>query len=689
SSPAETQLAFRRLLEHEATERPLVVVFDDLHWAEPTFLDLVEHVSDLSRGTPIFLLCIARPELLDLRPTWGGGKMNATSILLEPLPAGDADQLVENLLEGAELDGPTRERILAAADGNPLFVEEMIAMVREDGDGAVAVPPTIQALLQARLDRLGDEERAVIERGAVEGEVFHQTAVMELASESSRADVPQRLLGLVRKELIRPSAPTVADDEAFRFRHLLIRDAAYDALPKATRADLHERFAVWLGEHANLLEQDEIAGYHLEQAAHYLRELGADHSKLAAAAAAHLARAARAAHGHGDLRASVNLRTRAVDLLPVGDPQRVDLLASLVLPSIGLGEFSAADSQIAELAAADEPASQAYALVFRSEIEMTRGELDDVERVRPSIDEAKKIFAELGDERGLSFAERALAGALWMECRADAASAAFARASTHAESAGDTALVNEAAEQMHGSAMFGPTPVEEAIADTERRIAGAADKPLVQARAKRVLARILALVGDFDRARTLMKESSETMHEAGLTVAAVAGYQARGFIERLAGDDEAAAEILREGTEELRRLGDHRYFSTTALSLALALVELGRIDEAEKWLEEAVAGTNPADVGDAAGSQAARGRIAALRGDHARGIEHVERAVELAERTDFYDLRTIAHVEHGKVLAVAGRPDEAWAAYEHALSITRVKGATAWTKQIEVLLGEL
>jgi predicted ATPase len=170
SSPAETQLAFRRLLESAAAERPLVVVFDDLHWAEETFLDLVEHVSDWSRNAPIFLLCVARPDLLDLRPAWGGGKLNATAILLEPLPLEDTEQLVENLLEGAELDAATRDRILKTADGNPLFVEEMIAMVRDEGDGSVAVPPTIHALLQGRLDRLGEDERAVIERGSVEGE---------------------------------------------------------------------------------------------------------------------------------------------------------------------------------------------------------------------------------------------------------------------------------------------------------------------------------------------------------------------------------------------------------------------------------------------------------------------------------------------------------------------------------------
>ena len=216
-----------------------MLVLDDLHWAEPPLLDLVEHICDWSRGVPIFLLCIARPELLDVRPGWAGGKLNATSLLLEPLDDGDTAELVDRLLDGVELDPATRARIVETAEGNPLFLEEMAALAREAG-GGVEVPPTIHALLQARLDTLGAEERTVIERGAVEGKVFHRGAVTALAPEPQRDDVPSRLLSLVRKELVRPDRTQIAGDDAFRFRHLLIRDTAYESLPKAARADLHE-----------------------------------------------------------------------------------------------------------------------------------------------------------------------------------------------------------------------------------------------------------------------------------------------------------------------------------------------------------------------------------------------------------------------------------------------------------------
>ena len=688
SSPPETQLAFRRLLESAAADQPLVVVLDDLQWAEETFLDLVEHVADWSRNGAIFLLCVARPELLDARPMWGGGKPNATSILLEPLAQGDVDELLDNLLDGVALDADVRRRILTSADGNPLFVEEMVAMVREEGGGALTVPPTIQALLQARLDRLGDDERAVIERGSVEGEVFHQTAVMQLAPEQSRSGVPQRLLALVRKELIRPSEGTLPDDEAFRFRHLLIRDAAYDALPKATRADLHEQFALWLGEHASLVEQDEITGYHLEQAARYRQELGSGNDALAASAAASLERAAHAAHARGDVVAADNLARRAADLLPPGNPQRLGILPYLLLLASASARFDVAEVLVDELEASDHPGPQAYGLLFRAVIEMARGDLEDVEGLRSQSEAAIKIFGELGDERGMAVAEWSLGNTFWIECRAEAASAAYARVREHAERAGDEALVNEMNTQLAIAAVLGPTPISEALPTAEKRLASAAGKPLVEAQAKRGLGRLLGQVGEFERARMLVEEGTNTMREAGLPQA-MAGIQARGFVERLAGDNEAAAEYLRQGAEQYRKQADRRFLSTAALNLVLVLLDLDQVDEAEEWLEEAIAEMNAADVVDVAGSYVLKGHIAALRGDYEQGVELAQRAVEIAEQTDFFEVHANTYIEQGHVLALAGRREDAAAAYERALAAARNKGATAWVTRIDALLAEL
>ncbi|MGB2954099.1 MAG: adenylate/guanylate cyclase domain-containing protein, partial [Gaiellaceae bacterium] len=341
SSPEEIAWAFRKLLEERAAERPLVVVFDDAHWGESVFLDLVEHVADLSRDAPILLLCIARPELLDRRPAWGGGKLNATNVLLEPLAHDETEELIDRLLPHERIETRLRERILEAAGGNPLFVEEMVAMLAEaevgagNGAGDVAVPPTIQALLAARLDQLDASERSVLERGSVEGQVFHRSAVVALAPEEPQVD--GRLMTLVRKDLVRPERSTVVGDDAFRFRHLLIRDAAYDALPKATRAELHERFAIWLEEQApNLVELDEIVGYHLEQAYNYRAELGPlDDAALALGprAGERLLTAGRRAQRRGDLPAATGLLARSGALLPPGADQRaalVDLATVLV-----------------------------------------------------------------------------------------------------------------------------------------------------------------------------------------------------------------------------------------------------------------------------------------------------------------------------------------------------------------------
>ena len=223
-SPDEIAWGVRKLLEAHAAEQPLVVVFDDIHWGEPAFLDLIEHVADLSRDAPILLLCLARPELLERRAAWGGGKLNATNVLLEPLAPDESRELIEALVEAEEIDAVLRDRILESAAGNPLFVEEMVAMIAEHDRPDVTVPPTIHALLAARLDQLDTAERSVLERGSVEGQVFHRGAVVALAPEETPVD--GRLVSLIRKDLVRPERPVVAYDEAFRFRHLLIRDTA-------------------------------------------------------------------------------------------------------------------------------------------------------------------------------------------------------------------------------------------------------------------------------------------------------------------------------------------------------------------------------------------------------------------------------------------------------------------------------
>ncbi|HEY3034819.1 MAG TPA: AAA family ATPase, partial [Streptosporangiaceae bacterium] len=314
TSPAEIAWAVRKLFESSAGLTPVVVVFDDLHWGEPALFDLIEHLADFSRDAPILILCMARPELLDSRPGWGGGKLNATTLLLEPLQPAETATLIDELVPpGTGIGARLREQVRATAGGNPLFVEEMLALLAEPGSGDLAVPATIAALLAARLDQLAPAERTVLECGSVEGQSFHRGPVQVMAPEER--DVPRRLMALIHKDLVRPDRPVLPGEDAFRFRHLLIRDAAYQALAKTDRAQLHERFARWLEEYgAGLVQLDEIAGYHLEQAFGYRCELGPADEKarqLAADAATHLDTAGRRALDRGDTGAAVSLLERA------------------------------------------------------------------------------------------------------------------------------------------------------------------------------------------------------------------------------------------------------------------------------------------------------------------------------------------------------------------------------------------
>jgi len=322
TSAKEIAWAFRELLEQEAQDAPLVCVLDDLHWGEETFLNLVEEVAAVARDAPILLLCMARPDLLEHRSAWGDGNPNAAATLIAPLDEEESVRLLAELdgvwrdagaadVEAGATDRELRERICAAADGNPLFIEELHALVQQSRVEELAVPLTIQALLAARLDQVDRTERGVLECGAVAGRVFHQSAVECLVDDEPKVELCLR--ALVRKELIEPHDAQIPGDNAFRFRHQLIRDATYDAIPKAVRAELHELFANWLdASRQHMIEVDELCSYHLEQAVRYQTELGYTDPTLIKRAGDQLAVAGRRALWRSDWRAAINLLERAL-----------------------------------------------------------------------------------------------------------------------------------------------------------------------------------------------------------------------------------------------------------------------------------------------------------------------------------------------------------------------------------------
>ena len=404
SSTDEIAWAFRKLVEAVAGEAPVVAVFDDIQWGEDVFLDLLEHVAFLSTGVPMLLLCMARPELLDRRSGWGG------VLRLQPLAPDEAAALMESRIGDRELDEGVRRRILRAASGNPLFVEEMVAMVQASG-AEVEVPPTLKALLTARLDQLDRPERSVLERGAVEGEVFHQGVVQVLMPEEPR--LTSQLTLLVRKELIRPDRPLFAGEDAFRFRHLLMRDAAYEALPKAERAELHERFAGWLAQHGEeFVELDELLGYHLEQAYRYGQELGqvdAHAQALAAQAGERLARAGSRAVLRHDHHAALNLLERAAGLLP-DEKRHPRFEVDLGWARFNTGDSLAAVSGLAEAAdraaAAGNRVAELGLRLERQNLELVLVPATDAtaRQLRELAEQAFPVFEAAGDEWGLTVA---------------------------------------------------------------------------------------------------------------------------------------------------------------------------------------------------------------------------------------------------------------------------------------------
>ena len=519
-----------------AAERPQLVLLDDIQWAEDLFLDLIEHVAEWTRDASIFLLCIARPELHELRPNWGGGKLNATTLSLEPLSADDCERLIDELA-GKEIDSDVRRRILAAADGNPLFLEEMLAMASEENGGDLVVPPTIHALLQARLDRLGADERDVIGRGAVEGQVFHRGVVEELAPEAARDDVPANLQTLVRKDMIRPDTSRFVDDDAFRFRHLLIRDAAYDSLPKETRADLHERFAAWLVEHGGLVELDEIVGYHLEQAARNREALDQSDSRLpdlSRRAAKHLTQAGRGALSHGDVGAARGLFTRAAALLPEGDEARLEILRELMWPLSEAGEVERMREAIEELAASAESRFHLFAEVLRVWLLFVAGGYDS-SADRDLVDQVRRKLAPDGDAFVSAWLEFVTFAVSWNAMRAEEGRGAIVRGAEQADRAGQSALAGWLRQWEGAALVFGPIPVAEALRMTEAS-RSADESPVERAGALRRSARMLACKREFEAAREKYRQGVALIRDAGMLRETAASVQGKAYIELRAGE---------------------------------------------------------------------------------------------------------------------------------------------------------
>jgi class 3 adenylate cyclase/predicted ATPase len=676
TSADEIAWAFRKTVEQVATERPLVCVFDDIQWAEETFLDLIEHVALLSSGVSILLVCIARPELTDRRPTW------PVTLRLEPL----ADEAVEELIP-EQIGGELREKISRAAGGNPLFIGEMLAIAGET-EGEVVVPPTLQALLAARLDQLETAERSVLERGAVEGEIFHRGAVQALAPEETQ--VTPRLARLVRKELIRPDRPQLAGEDGFRFRHLLIRDAAYGALPKSLRAQLHERFADWLEERGiELVELEEILGYHLEQASRYRQELGPldDHGReLAARAHEHLKIAGMRAVFRADFQAGLALLERAAVPLPEdrSDPHFEVALAWARFTTGRAAEALSGLEKAAQLSAAtgDRAASLSLRLEKANYETALKPTDDAAQRLRELVDGALPVLEAAGDEWALSIAFGALLIAEETSGRSQTAVAvAAARLLDHARRAGDRLYADFAESQLAGALYLGSTSVHECLSWLDEHI------DVEQRLTLPYRACLLAMLGRFDEAKRLLSAADERLTQRGAVRARTFLAFRRAEIALLESDPAVAAEAAREACELAETTGDVGNFEWFCCILAQALLQVGRDEEAAQWLDRGRETAPSHESLPEIMRRHARAKVATRRGELEEGERLAREAVALAEQTDMLNPHGDALIDLAEVLAVAGKDPRPQ--LEQALALYQRKGNIVLTERAQTRLAQL
>jgi class 3 adenylate cyclase/tetratricopeptide (TPR) repeat protein len=702
----ETFWAFRRLLEWLAGERPLVAVIDDIHWAESTLLDLIEYVAGFSHGHPILLVCTARPELREARPDWGraGG-----IVALRPLEPTHSEQLIQNLLGRTYLPPEVRTKIVESAEGNPLFAEELLRMLIDDGllrrdDGhwvaagdltRLSAPGTIQALIAARLDRLEDEERAVIQRASIAGKVFYWGAVTELSPHDVRDMVGGNLQTLLRKELILPELSPFAGEDAFRFSHILVRDAAYASTPKRTRAELHERFALWLERvsGSRVSEFEEILGYHLEQAYRYLSELGPVGERgqaVAARAAARLGGAGRRAFARGDMPAAASLLSRATGLLPERDPARVELLPELGSVLTETGAWQEAEgvfnSAIREARFLGDRRLEGLATVRSLWLGLHTNRFASNLDALPELERAIALFDELGDDGGLADGWALLGGIHFWNGHAGQAVEAADRAIEHARRAGDVRRELETLSSRAGWQLWGPTPADEVASTLENLMEG----PTLDPRSRTMIARCRAVVegmrGNFTLARELAEAAKATAEEFGLEGHHTAALTTAGYLDLLEGDPVRAEQEFAEAVRSFRAMGDLGHLASYAPALAQALCEQGRYDEALPLTEEAERVSIENDFDAQVHWRRVRAKILAHRDRLDEAVDLATEAVDLARPTDDLDKRGWALMVLAEVLQLAGRSDDSMSALREAVDTFERKGNVVMTKAARDLL---
>ncbi|MBV9800659.1 MAG: AAA family ATPase [Solirubrobacterales bacterium] len=682
ATPEELFLLVRRLLESLSAERPVILHVDDLQWAEPMLLDLLDHIADLSRAGAILLLCVARPELLELRAAWGGGKLNATAALLGPLDVADSEALLGELSD--ELEPEMRSRVLAASSGNPLFLQEIVALAREAG--SVVIPATIEALLAERLERLASDERRVLDCACVEGEVFHTDAIVSLLDEPARDVLEASLSGLVRKELIRLDLAAEDADSAFRFRHLLIRDAAYDALSDEARARLHERFADWLETSGRDIAA-EIPGWHLEQAVRYGQRLGqGPDPDLARRAVTHLHTAGRRARDRGDVAAARSLLERASALAPLADMSSGEISLDLIECLMEAGEVARADELL--LIAEREESANPIAALTRCEWMIRVRPQEAVQMIEAKLPRILRSLSAASDESGLARAHLVASMPHWVASQWTLAGEQAHLAAEHADKAGDEGAHSRALAFYVGCIVYGQANVA-AIALELDAIEHDDPGPSLAARVEWARGQLARFEGRFADARWLIRRALEGFQALGMRELEAGCASELGVSELAAGDPAEALVWLLRSDAILAELGQHALRSTTQARIAQTQASLNEPAAARRAIELAERLTASEDELTFTITDRVRATLA-LADDNLEGaIRWARSAVAHASRIDSLEVRADATLDLARILYGADRRSDAVPAARAALELFTAKGHRPGIDKAGTLLAEL
>jgi DNA-binding SARP family transcriptional activator/tetratricopeptide (TPR) repeat protein len=666
SEPSESFWALRRLLEASAAERPVVLVFEDVHWAAPTFLDFVEYLVGWAAG-PLFVLCVARPELLEARPAW-----REDAIFLEPMSPAEAQQLVAALPESSALDEPAVTAAVEAAEGNPLFLEQLVSFAAEEEAGSL--PPTLEVLIASRVDRLPEPERAVLERASVTGRHFWRSTVEATSPDDERAAVGLALMALVRRRLVLPERASTPGEDGFRFQHALIRDAVYAGVPEPRRAESHEAVARALDGRGP--ELDESVGYHLECAVLLRASRGDAGLELRQEAGRRLGAAGMRALKRVDGRAATGLLSRAIALLADGDESKLELECALGIAAKFAGDVARADALLEEVVrksvAAGDARIEHLARIEQAYPRLGRGELSTAD-VLELAERGRTIFEAADDDFGLGRAWHctAVVKAVYEFHYADLEATAV-RIRRHYERTGFA--TGSAIFLIAGAVSRGPTPVPEAI-ERCRSLFAEAGTPVWQSFILPMLAALEARAGNFDQARAHLEDARLARQEFSDTGTIVTSWAALAAeVELLAGNAERAEEILAASCETLRAAGEREWLATNSALLAEALYRQERFPEALEASGSALSIAPPGHLTSRAIAQRVHAKALARAGRLAEAQALAAETIERLEGTDVLDEQGEAFAAAAEVHVLAGEAAEAELTWQRAIAAFELKG---------------